>query len=166
MNQIIAEYPEKVWVGQNFTDMGIFVLGESWYGDYAKDIVTDDGYITAYLDGRVTDALYTRIANGVGMEKAKFWRSVMFTNYVQRVGPTRKHRPTTEHYRTAAARLTRLLDEHSPRGVWILGTGQSEHSEPVVRAAGIPVEVVVHPSSYGVKHATLNPDFPLGIYGG
>ena len=153
MTQGGAEYPEKVWVGPDF--QGIFVLGESWYGDFSKELVTDHGYIQAYLAGKVVDPLYTRLANGVGMGKRSFWRSVMFTNYVQRVGPTREHRPTAGHYNAAAARLKRLLIEHSPRGVWILGVEQSQHSEPIVRLASIPVEVVVHPSSYGVKHATL-----------
>lgn len=150
-----TEYPDKVWIGPDFVSLGILVLGESWYGDFAQDIATDDGYIQAYLANRVVDRLYTRIANGVGMNKQTFWRSVMFTNYVQRVGPTRAHRPTQTHYAFAMSRLKGLLAEHSPRGVWILGIEQSQHSEPIVRAAGIPVEVVAHPSSYGVKHATL-----------
>ena len=155
MNKSTTAYPEKVWVGPNFRSLGIFVLGESWYGDFSKDLVTDDGYIQAYLSGKVVDSLYTRLANGVGLDKTTFWSSIMFTNYVQRVGPTRKDRPTRDHYVTAAARLERLLSEHAPRGVWILGVEQAAHSEPIVRAAGTPVQVVVHPSSYGVSHATL-----------
>lgn len=155
MPELATEYPEKAWVGPNFHSLGIFVLGESWYGDFAKDVVTDDAYIQAYLADKVVDPLYTRIANGAGMNKQTFWRSVMFTNYVQRVGPTREHRPTQADYLSAASRLKGLLTEHSPRGVWILGVEQSHHSAPIVRTAKIPVEVVAHPSSYGVRHATL-----------
>lgn len=66
MTEVTTAYPEKVWIGPNFQSLGIFVLGESWYGDFTKELVTDDGYIRAYLDGRVVDSLYTRIANGVG----------------------------------------------------------------------------------------------------
>ncbi len=146
---------EKVWLGPEFPSVRIFVLGESWYGDFTDDLETDDGYVSAYLAGKVTDALYTRIANATGLGKARFWRSIMFTNFAQRVGPTRDHRPSEEHYRSATQRLSRLLVTHSPRGVWILGLEQARYSEPVVRSHGIPVEVTVHPSSYGVKHATL-----------
>jgi len=155
VNEATTTYPERVWVGPNFQRLGILVLGESWYGDFTNELATDDGYIRAYLGDRVVDALYTRIANGVGLDKKSFWLSVMFTNYVQRVGPTRQDRPTQDHYRVAAIRLARLLAEHSPRGVWILGKEQSLYSEPIVQMAGVPVEVVAHPSSYGVKHETL-----------
>lgn len=153
--QTTGEYPIEEWVGPDFAGLGIFVLCESWYGDFSKELVTDDGYIRAYLANRVTDALYTRIAHGAGMTKATFWPKVMFTNYVQRVGPTRDYKPTTAHYKAAEERLHRLLREHLPKGVWIVGKGQSEYSEPIVRSVGIPVEVVNHPASYGVKTATL-----------
>ena len=148
-------YVERIWIGPNYPMQRIFVLGESWYGDYPDEMSTDDGYIRAYLDGRQPDRLYTRIANACKIEKRAFWESIMFTNYVQRVGVTRDHRPSTAQYRDASARLARLLVEHAPRGVWILGREQARHSEPIVAAAGIPVEVTAHPTSFGVKHATL-----------
>lgn len=148
-------YVERIWIGPAYADHRIFVLGESWYGDYQDELSTDDGYIRAYLAGRVTDSLYTRIANACKTEKRAFWESIMFTNYVQRVGPTRDHRPSAAQYRDASERLKRLLVEHAPRGVWILGREQARHSEPVVVGAGIPVEVTAHPTSFGVKHATL-----------
>ena len=146
---------ERIWVGPAFSNQRIFVLGESWYGDYPDELVTDDGYIRAYLAGSVTDAMYTRIANACKMERKEFWEGIMFTNFVQRVGATRDLRPSAEHYRSASARLARLLEEHAPRGVWILGLEQGRHSAPVVEAAGIPFEVTAHPTSYGLKHATL-----------
>ena len=148
-------YPERIWIGPTYTNRRIFVLGESWYGDFTDDLVTDDGYIRAYLEGRVTDAMYTRMANACELERKKYWESIMFTNFVQRVGSTRDFRPTTEHYRTACARLARLLEEHTPRGVWILGLGQSSYSASVVERVGIPYVVSAHPTSYGLKNATL-----------
>lgn len=148
-------YPERIWIGPNYASQRIFVLGESWYGDFPGDLVTDDGYIRAYLEGRVTDAMYTRMANACELEKKIFWEGILFTNFVQRVGATRNFRPTPEHYRTASARLSRILEEHTPRGVWILGLGQGAHSAPVVERAGIPYEVTAHPTSYGLKNATL-----------
>ena len=62
-------YVERIWVGPAYPSQRIFVLGESWYGDYQDDLSTDDGYIRAYLAGRVTDSLYTRIANACKIDK-------------------------------------------------------------------------------------------------
>lgn len=153
-------HPERIWIGPNYSNRRVFVLGESWYGDYTEDRVTDDGYIRAYLEGRQPDSMYSRMANACMGDKSlqarrDYWHGVMFTNFVQRVGATRDRRPSAEQYRDAGVRLTRLLKEHAPRGVWILGREQARHSEPVVEAAGIPVEVTAHPTSFGVKHATL-----------
>ena len=148
-------YPESVWIGPAYSKLRILVLGESWYGDFPDDLITDDGYIRAYLGGRVTDAMYTRIANACGLKPSEFWNGIMFTNFVQRLGATRDSRPTIEHYREACIRLARILEEHRPRGAWILGLGQGEHSAPVVARAGIACEVSAHPTSYGLKNATL-----------
>jgi hypothetical protein len=149
------DYPENVWIGPEFDTTGVLVLGESWYGDFPDHLATDDGYISAYLAGEVTDPLYTRIANATGLRKPRFWRSVMFTNFVQRIGPTRGHRPTEAQYKRAAPRLAHLLELHKPRGVWIIGKEQAAYTEPVVLDAGIPVAVSPHPTSYGVKHEVL-----------
>lgn len=150
-----AEYAERVWIGPGFASSRILVLGESWYGDYEGDLVTDDGYIRAYLDGTIVDAMYTRLANATGLGKQAFWRNIMFTNFVQRVGSLRDARPTPTQYRAATQRLASLLVVHRPLGVWILGKEQSRHSEPVVMSAGIAAEVAPHPTSYGVRNAVL-----------
>ena len=131
------------------------MLGESWYGDFPDDLATDDGYIRAYLEDRVTDATYTRIANACKMAKKEFWEGIMFTNFVQRVGATRESRPTTEQYRIASERLVRVLAEHTLQGIWILGVEQGAHSAPVVERLKIPYVVTAHPASYGLKNATL-----------
>ena len=148
-------HPEKIWIGSTYQTRRIFVLGESWYGDFSNELVTDDGYIHAYLDGRVKDAMYTRIANACKIQKAEYWQSIMFTNFVQRVGATRKSRPTTDHYKSASARLANLLVVHKPVGVWILGIGQGEYSAPIIKSAGIPYEISAHPTSYGLKNSIL-----------
>ena len=148
-------HPERIWIGPTYSKLRVLVLGESWYGDFPGDLVTDDGYIRAYLEGRVKDAMYTRIANACELERRQFWNGVMFTNFVQRVGATRDFRPTAEHYRDACDRLAQLLEQYTPRGVWILGIEQGKHSAPVVQRAGIACEVSAHPTSYGLKNATL-----------
>jgi len=39
--------------------------------------------------------------------------------------------------------------------LWILRKEQAAYSEPVVRAAGVPVRVTANPTSYGVKNSAL-----------
>jgi hypothetical protein len=148
-------YPERVWIGPHYEPLRVLVLGESWYGDYPEHLVTDAGYIAAYLANTQVDRMYTKIANATGLGKKTFWESVAFTNFVQRVGATLESRPTPELYVKAQDRLRRLLSEHMPKGVWILGTEQGTYSEPVVRAAGIACAVSPHPTRRGVTNIWL-----------
>jgi hypothetical protein len=126
-------YPERIWVGPRYHDQRIFILGESWFGHFTGDLATDDGYITAYLAGKQPDRLYTTLSEACGADRHTFWEQVMFTNFVQRVGPTRDHRPTKTQYLEARDRLHRILLEMKPRGVWIIGKEQGKYSAPVVR---------------------------------
>jgi hypothetical protein len=151
---------EKIWIGPNYSNQRVFVLGESWYGNFTADLATDDGYIRAYLEGHQPDSMYSRMANAcMGNDSAQarrdYWLGLMFTNFVQCVGGNRADRPTTEMLKAARPRLAALLEVHKPAGVWILGIGQGEFSAPVVAAAGIPFEVTAHPTSYGLKNAIL-----------
>lgn len=148
---------ENVWVGPNYPARRIFVLGESWYGEYPDDLVTDDGYIRAYLDGdkRAADPMYTRIANACETERRQFWEGVMFTNFVQCVGETRKSRPTPKQYEAAKPRLKNLLEKHKPAGVWIIGIEQSKYSAPIVESADIPYVISPHTASFGLTNAKL-----------
>ena len=146
---------ERIWIGPNFPRSGIFVLGESWYGEYTDDLVTDDGWIRAYLDRQVPDRMYTRMANACGMTRHQFWESVMFTNFVQCVGTLRENRRSAVMYAAAQSRLMALLESHRPRGVWVLGMGQADYSVPVIERAGIVAEVTPHPTSYGLSNAAL-----------
>lgn len=148
-------YPERVWIGPHYETSRVLVLGESWYGDYEGDLATDAGYIAAYLENKQIDRMYTKMANAAGLGKRKFWESIAFTNYVQRVGATLDCRPTPQQYLEAQDRLRRLLSEHTPMGVWILGTEQGAYSEPVVRAVGIACSVSPHPTRRGVTNAWL-----------
>lgn len=148
-------HQESIWIGPSYQIKRIFILGESWFGDYADDLATDDGYIRAYLAGRVPDKLYTRIANGCGIEKREFWESVMFTNFVQRVGSTRDSRPTQKQYDEACERLSRILAEHAPHGVWVIGQEQAYYSKPIIEKAGIPVEVISHITGNQVPHVEV-----------
>jgi|JI9StandDraft_2_1071091.scaffolds.fasta_scaffold35131_2 hypothetical protein len=149
-------YPDRVWIGPYFETFRVLVLGESWYGDFQGDLVTDAGYIEAYLANIQVDRLYTKMANASGLGKQNFWKSVAFTNFVQRVGPTLDFRPTPHQYIDAQDRLCQLLSTLRPKGVWILGTEQGRYSEPIVREAGIACEVSPHPARRGVTKALLS----------
>jgi hypothetical protein len=148
-------YPECIWVGPRYHEERIFILGESWFGDFEDELATDDGYIAAFLAGAQRDRLYSLLAEACGPDTRTFWESVMFTNFVQRVGPTRDHRPSKSQYSEAKDRLYRILVEKQPRGVWVLGKEQGRYSAPVVRDVGIPVEVVAHPSSHRGEKSVL-----------
>ena len=86
---------ERIWIEPSFPEVGILVLGESWYGDYAGDLATDAEYIAAYLAGQQIDRMYTKMANASGLGKQTFWHSVSFTNLVHRIGATPDCRPNS-----------------------------------------------------------------------
>ena len=151
---------ERIWVGERYDEHRILVLGESWYGtedEFPGDLITDAGWIAAYLRAEVRDTLYTRIANAAGKSRGEFWQRVAFTNYVRAaVGPTRQQKAASAHFKEAVPRLRCLLDELKPRGVFLLGTGQAEYSGPVIGEAAIPWVAVRHPTgSRGVTHAEV-----------
>jgi hypothetical protein len=147
--------PERIWIGSSFAKTCTFVLGESWYGEYKGDLVTDAGWIQAYLAGEVADGMYSKIANATGLSRSAFWESVMYTNFVQFVGSAATSRPTTAMYRDAQPRLSRILREHRPLRVWVLGTEQSAYSVPVISGEGITYEVAPHPRRPGVTNQQL-----------
>jgi uncharacterized protein YbcV (DUF1398 family) len=146
--QKLINSPERIWVGPRYHDQRIFILGESWFGDFEGDLATDDGYITAYLSGKQSDRLYTTLSEACGPDRHTFWEQVMFTNYIQRIGPTRAHRPIKSQYLEARDRLRNILVRMQPHGVWVIGKEQGKYSAPVVREFGIPVVIVNHPSSH------------------
>jgi hypothetical protein len=144
----------KIWVGPNYSDRRILVLGESWYGSWADN--TDYGYVSQYLKGAIVDGMYTRMANACGaLSKVDYWNGIAFTNFVQRVGDNRADRPTRQAYLDARPRLRTLVEKLRPRGVWVLGREQAMYSQPVLNDMGVPNEATAHPTSYGLSNAAL-----------
>lgn len=155
MKDECAAVPGRPWIGPACSVESILVLGESWYGDYTDDLVTDHGDISAYLRGTAADSMYTRMANACGQSPREFWNSILFTNFVWRVGSTRSERPTPRDYGQAAGRLERLVEVHRPTGAWISGIEQAQFSAPVVDRAQIAHEVTAHPTSRGLTNKAL-----------
>ena len=151
----MSNSPERIWIGPRYNEARIFILGESWFGNWEGDLATDDGYIRAYLAEELEDRLYSCLADSCGADRSTFWNGVMFTNYVQRVGATRNSRPSKAQYIEAQQRLREILAQHRPHGVWIIGKEQGKYSAPVVQSAGVPVEVTAHPSSHRGERSVL-----------
>lgn len=154
-------FVDRPWIGSSYDQNQILVLGESWYGDWGSEHNSDQGYVAAYLDGKISDGMYTRMANACKATREVFWHQIAFTNFVIWTGPNRKDRPTRAMYMSATGRLEALLEKHTPRGVWILGIEQSQYSAPVVRRAGIKFEVAPHPTGYGVSNKALGETWEL-----
>lgn len=145
-----------IWVGHEYQAKRILVLGESWYGSFPDQLATDSGYIAAYLAGRVTDRMYSKMANACGPSRNEFWQSIAFTNFVQCIGEEAGSRPTDQAYKDAKPRLADLLKLHQPQVVWVLGEEQAKYSSPVIESMDIPVEVAWHPMRIGCTSSMLN----------
>lgn len=151
----LTDFPvTRIWKGRDYDRTRILVLGESWYGSYEGDLNFDHKWVFAWLGGEVRDDMYTKMARGVGLKNDELWQSIAFTNYVQCVGPDRKHRPTRAMYDAGAVRLRAIIEQLKPRVVWLLGKEQAVHSSTVVADAGLPGVVSTHPSFASYKKDT------------
>lgn len=155
VTQQCAKFIDEPWIGKEFEARRILVLGESWYGDWGAGYNSDSSYVAGYLAGKLRDVMYTKMANACGMSRQAYWDCILFTNFVTWAGAHRTDRPTKSMYEKGVPRLKRLLQEYKPKGVWILGKEQSKFSAPVVHNAGIPFEVSLHPTSYGLRNQLL-----------
>lgn len=152
-----------VWVGSRYADSErrVMLLGESWWGDTEPL----KGAIERWARDEQADATFSRLFNtcsGTRREQASydermaFWSSIAFYNFVQgSLGATRKSRPSSKHFQAAVPALEKVLHSLKPKGVWIVGLGQSKYSGPVLRRLNVPFEVVNHPSS-GICHAKFH----------
>lgn len=154
--QLPTGFNDQPWIGRDFETTGILVLGESWYGDWGAEYNSDASYIQAYLDGKLSDRMYTKIANACQSSKESFWQSVMFTNLVIWAGASSKDRPTTHMYLDGYFRLRRLLEKYKPRGVWLLGKEQAQFSSHLLISEEIPFSTSVHPTAVGVTTEHLS----------
>jgi hypothetical protein len=138
------------WVGKNygrkdnlFNGTRIMILGESHYGaepskqapspedkdfthkvvrHYVDDSLWDDGGKIGYK------GTFTRIANICSKEdvytqeeKAEFFQSVIFYNYVQSYIPDKHNRPTEEQFKDSCEAFIEVLHTFLPDGILVLG---------------------------------------------
>jgi len=158
----------EVWQGSDYLPgKGLLILGESWYGD-ATETPSDEKPIDDFIHEWIAkggDWTFSRIFNicsgehtSTASESARkaFWNSVAFCNYVSgSVGPNRRFRPMESQFGSEeiVRRLGDILDRLRPAGVWILGRGQAEFSEKVIRErSGMACTVARHPAYRRVIH--------------
>src|SRR3954468_23948783 len=123
-----------IWIGSDFhaPGKGVLILGESTYD---TELVADS--IRNWIRG-ARDQTFSRIFNSFSghhtddaspAERAAFWESVAFCNFVQQaVGTTCDDRPDDTHYSGATTSLPVVLQRIQPRAVLILGSEQGAHS--------------------------------------
>ena len=144
----------KPWVGAQWSaGSRILILGESWYGKEQ----TIASAIEDWIERRKPDWFFSRVFNTCSdyrasecsdAERRGFWETVAFHNFVYwSVGISRDDRPTKRDYARAEGLLADELQRQSPRGVWILGKGQGQHSGRIVEASRIVYEIAPHPCS-------------------
>lgn len=155
--------PERFWRGDHFASTRILVLGESWYDEDVHLSECIRAW-SACARGANADRTFARIAwtiNGSTTRprdaalRLQAWQAVAFYNFAGNVGPDRSCRPTAQRLRDSCIPLSAVLAEIKPQRAWILGKEQSAYSGPVIRAAGVAVEITPHPTSFGLRNADL-----------
>jgi hypothetical protein len=151
----------NAWIGSEYQQQGrILILGESWYGD--DEPLT--GYIQRWARGEQQDTLFACLYNSLSgrrqeqstpAQRLAWWQTIAFCNFIPgSLGATNDQRPTPAQFRAARVPFASTLVELAPKGVWIVGIGQAEHSQSVVKDFGAIFEVVRHPRS-GVSAMAL-----------
>ncbi len=141
--------PNRPWVGRDYPQRRIFVLGESYTGTYEGDMEYDDAYMAALLAGKAVlgPDLFIKIAEKLSMSLATLWHQVAFTNMaLGSIGTTNATKVTAVQLNSGRPRLENLLRVHRPRGVLILGAKTGRAAAPVCERLGITHRTVYHPS--------------------
>lgn len=154
--QTITINPNRPWVGRDYPQRRIFVLGESYTGAYEDDMEYDDAYVAALLAGKPVPGpdLFIKMAEKLRMLLATLWHQVAFTNMaLGSIGATNATKVTAAQLNGGRPRLESLIRLHQPRGVLILGAKTGKAATPVCERLGITHRTVYHPS--GINN--LNP---------
>ena len=146
--------PNRPWVGRDYPQHRIFVLGESYTGTWDGDLEYDDAYMAALLAGKNVSGpeLFIRMAEKLQMSLSTLWHQVAFTNMaLGSIGATNATKVTPAQLRAGQPRLESLFRHHEPRGVLILGAKTGDAAAPVCERLGITFRTVYHPS--GINNA-------------
>ena len=152
--QTVTIDPNRPWVGRDYLQRRIFVVGESYTGTYEGDLEYDDAYVAALLAGVpvVGPDLFIKMAEKLEMLLPILWHQVAFTNMaLGSIGSTNATKVTAAQLKAGAPRLEKLLRLHEPKGVLILGKKTGKAAAPVCKHLGIAHRTVRHPS--GINNA-------------
>jgi hypothetical protein len=154
---------QNVWIGRDYRTRPtkVLILGESTYG--ASDHIGDD--VKAWVNGN-RDYTFSRLYRAItGLPAAQaglttkqmFWENLAFCNFVPRPGnmDRKRARPRPQTCQIAKSRLKTVLAYLNPTVVWILGLGQGEFSQPVIKDAGVQFVLSKHPAAFGVRTCEL-----------
>ena len=146
--------PNRPWVGPDYSQSRIFILGESYTGAYEDDLEYDDAYVAALLAGKpvLGPDLFLKMAEKLEMPLATLWNQVAFTNVaLGSIGLTNSTKVTGAQLNAGRPRLESLLRRFGPRAVLILGMKTGKTAAPVCQRLGIVHRIVRHPS--GINNA-------------
>lgn len=140
--------PDRPWIGAAFrSQQSVFVLGESYTGEYKDDSEYDDVYWQQCLNHQRTDKLFDSLQDKIGIAASQWWPQIAFTNLcLGSIGPTTKTTVTNAQLRSGLPRLGRLIDRLQPRGVLILGAATRDAASSYLSKRGLPWRWVYHPS--------------------
>ncbi|GHT38169.1 hypothetical protein AGMMS49965_00700 [Bacteroidia bacterium] len=129
------------WVGTKYATKGyngkkILVLGESHYGgDYTKSDLTQ-AVLTHFLDYKrgtyphhssmKSPTTFANVLIGKQVDNATmidFWESVVFYNFIQKVMPDIKIRPSKEDFKNSYSAFFEVLEEYKPDLIIAWGKG-------------------------------------------
>lgn len=133
------------WIGPRFESGGILgvrtlVLGESHYGDRDSDHAEITRYVIERWGLRERDRFLTLVAKTIlpsvegylgDEERAAFFESIAFYNYVQRlVGSKPRQRPSPAMWEEAQGPFLEVLELTRPQAVVVLGKDLWGHLPP------------------------------------
>jgi hypothetical protein len=146
----------SLWIGTNYRSSsnplrGTLVIGHSTYATPDDD----PPGIVAWIQGG-NDLTFKRFLNCVldggitGIHSpSDLFRSIAFYNFVPwSLGPKTRS-PKPEEYKQAAQTLPGVINQASPRAIFVFGKRHQKYSLPIIKAYanrfGVPYRATVHP---------------------
>jgi hypothetical protein len=138
------QIPRRFWKGTKFS--GLLILGEAHYGLSPKD---DDAEATVKLIERTIAGwkfgFYTKVAQVVtgqlapNINRAEFWPTVAFHNFVQSSVGKAGERPTREQWDLGHELLPAVIQELRPTHILVLGKDSMKNLPPFDGPAPLPI---------------------------
>lgn len=153
----------KPWIGERYKSAEKFgkrvmILGESHY-QLKEDVPPAPDWTKRFIgyqmDGTRTRAFWTKIVSAfIGHrptlgEKQDFWRSVAFYNYIQQsVGNGPRIPPTPAMWTDSEPRFKKVLNQHAPRVLIVLGYRLWSKLPELDGTPGKPIDCPAQPQTW------------------